>query len=241
MPSSHQAMTPGAHLGSASEVDQSTLKNSQQVLQRRGRIQMILLLLFCMLPVLLSYLVYYYFRPQGGMTNYGELIQPQRAIPLDLYVYDEFQQGTTLTAMFAGPLAKKWLLISVDNANECDEACVKKLFFMRQLRIAQGMQRARIVPIWLITDKATVPPVIKQAYGDPYAAVRFLYAAPMQLQQWLPTTASNTTKDYLYLVDANGHLMMRFPAQADANKMRSDLAKLLKWNVMGQSEIQAWK
>jgi len=41
---------------------------------------MILLLLACAAPVIASYLAYYVFKPEGGKTNYGTLIQPPQAI-----------------------------------------------------------------------------------------------------------------------------------------------------------------
>jgi len=41
---------------------------------RRGRIQMILLLLFCAAPVIASYLAYYVFKLEGGKTNFGLLV-----------------------------------------------------------------------------------------------------------------------------------------------------------------------
>ena len=38
---------------------------------KRGRIQMILLLLVCAAPVLASYFTFYVIKPQGGKTNWA--------------------------------------------------------------------------------------------------------------------------------------------------------------------------
>ena len=242
-----QAASPGAQLTQPPEAYLSSSLQQQDSQQqyardlrthsetRRGRIKMLLLLLFCASPVIASYLVYYVFQPLGGVTNYGTLITPVQPIPSNLTVVDEVQSTHYLSALFD----KKWLLVSIDDAATCSPACVKKLFLMRQLRIAQGPQRARIVPVWLITDDAKIDPMILQAYSGAYAATRFLRASAATLHRWLPLEKNKSTKDYLYLIDPRGNLMMRFPADPDVKKMRQDIGKLLKWNVIGQAATEA--
>ncbi|OYY09833.1 MAG: hypothetical protein B7Y67_15495, partial [Polynucleobacter sp. 35-46-11] len=56
----------------ASQMDSSAI-NAQT---RRGRLQMLFLLLACAAPVIASYLAYYVFKPEGGKTNFGTLVQP---------------------------------------------------------------------------------------------------------------------------------------------------------------------
>lgn len=205
---------------------------------RRGRIQMLLLLSCFALPVIASYFAYYVVRPVGGMTNYGFLIAPQRPIPPTLRVEEgRFPQDLAGDALpLAGRFEKKWLLISVHPALACTQACVKKLFFMRQLRVGQGSERFRLVPLWLMTDKASVASSLLMAYGDTQAAVQFLRADAQALEAWLPVESGHTMEDYLYLVDPQGNLMMRFPASPDATRMRKDLSKLLKWNAIGKGQ-----
>jgi hypothetical protein len=193
-----------------------------------GRIKIVGLFLLFAIPIMLSCTLYYIMPPQGGTTNYGELIEPQRPIPPRLLVTESLSES--VPANFDRLFVKKWRLISVHRAAACDQLCVQKLFFMRQLRLAQGAQRIRIVPIWLITDRLPVSPILRTAYGDAYAAGHFLYVEPATLKQWLPIAAGSTMESYLYLVDPLGHLMMRFPAYPDSKKMHTDLSKLLKWN-----------
>ena len=47
---------------------------------RMGRLKMLLVLLACAAPVIASYITYYWVRPEAR-RNFGELIQPTRAIP----------------------------------------------------------------------------------------------------------------------------------------------------------------
>ena len=193
-----------------------------------GRIKIVLLFLLFAMPVIVSYVLYYIMPPKGGRTNYGELIQPQRPIPEALFASPSVNDAlpVNLNDLFV----KKWRLISINRAADCAQLCVQKLFFMRQLRLAQGAQRIHIVPMWLMTDRMPVNPILRSAYGDAYAAVQFLYVDQALLKQWLPVETGYTMESYLYLVDPRGHLMMRFPANPDSKRMYSDLSKLLKWN-----------
>ncbi|MGY8527096.1 SCO family protein [Paracidovorax citrulli] len=193
---------------------------------RRGRIQMLLLLLVCASPVIASYLTFYVFRPAFGTANYGTLIEPQRPLPAAL-VRDEGGREVPLEGMRG-----KWLLISTDRAS-CDEACARKLFTMRQIRAGQGRERERIVPVWMISGDGPVDPRLVAAYNEPYAGVRFLRIDREALRGWLPADEGGTIEAGLYLVDPLGNLMMRYPANPDPKKMHSDLNRLLKYSRIG--------
>ena len=70
---------------------------------KRGRIQMLFLLLACAAPVLASYFAYYVYKPEGGKTNYGTLVQPVQE---------------TNPAWFALPLQGKWTLLAARPAGD---------------------------------------------------------------------------------------------------------------------------
>jgi cytochrome oxidase Cu insertion factor (SCO1/SenC/PrrC family) len=184
---------------------------------------LLLLAVVCAAPIVVSYLTYYVFKPAGGKTNYGALIEPQRPIPESLTVTDENGKPIKLDS-----LRGRWLMISVDRS-ACGEACVTKLYFMRQVRAAQGPERERVVTVWLRTDSAAVPGVITHAYPD----TRALIAAPAAVAAWLPAGSGTQDTDHIYLVDPNGNLMMRFPKNPDPSKIKVDLTKLLKWSRIG--------
>lgn len=192
----------------------------------RGRWMLLLLAAICAAPVIASYLVYYVFRPAGGTTSYGTLIQPQRPIPADLVVRDETGHPQRLDA-----LKGKWLMISVD-PSACGDACAKKLYFMRQVRATQGAERERVLTVWLRTDDGAMPDAVTRAYPDTLK----LIAPPAALAAWLPLDAkdpNDSQRDHIYLVDPNGHLMMRFPRDPNPSKIKNDLTKLLKWSGIG--------
>jgi cytochrome oxidase Cu insertion factor (SCO1/SenC/PrrC family) len=187
----------------------------------RGRWMLLLIIGVCAAPVIASYLTYYVIKPRGGMTNYGELIEPQRPIPADLHVQDEQGKDILLST-----LNGQWLMVSV-NPSACDDACAQKLYFMRQVRLTQGAERERVNTVWLRTDASPVPDKVLKAYEG----TRMLVADPAALAAWLPAAQGTQDTDHIYLVDPNGNLMMRFPKNVDPTKMKSDLSKLLKINT----------
>lgn len=189
----------------------------------RARLTIIAIFVVCAAPIVAAFFAYFVVKPHGGQTNYGELIAPQRPIPADLQVLDEAGRPIALAA-FKG----KWLMVSADSGT-CDKACVTKLYYMRQIRTLQGEQRARVLPVWLVTDDAPIQPKIRTAY----AQTRMLRADPAALRAWLPASADTSLRDHIYLVDPVGHLMMMFPKNPDPVKINQDLVKLLKWSSVG--------
>ncbi|WP_244847771.1 cytochrome C oxidase subunit I [Caballeronia sp. SL2Y3] len=190
-----------------------------------GRWMLVLLALVCAAPVIASYLMYYVFKPAGGTSSYGALIDPQRPIPAQLVVTNEKGQTMPLKS-----LEGKWLMITV-NGSACDEQCVTRLYYMRQVRVLQSAERDRVVNVWLRTDDKPVADVIKTAYPQP--DTRMLIADPRAVADWLPVADGGSITDHIYLVDPNGNLMMRFPKNPDPKKINADLAKLLKWSRIG--------
>nr|WP_242538809.1 SCO family protein [Trinickia acidisoli] len=179
--------------------------------------------IMCAAPVIASYLTFYVFKPKGGTTNYGTLIEPQRPISDALIVKDEAGKPMPLAS-----LRGRWLMISVD-ASACGQACATKLYFMRQIRATQGGERERVVTVWLRTDAGAVPDAIERAYPD----TRKLIADPAALSAWLPADAGTSDVDHIYLVDPNGNLMMRFPKNPNPSKIKGDVSRLLSWSSIG--------
>ncbi|WGS41533.1 cytochrome C oxidase subunit I [Burkholderia sp. JSH-S8] len=191
--------------------------------RKRGRWMLVLLGLVCAAPMIASYFTYYVIKPKGGSTNYGTLVEPQRPIPADLTVTDETGKTIPLAS-----LRGVWLFVMTDRS-ACDDACAKKLYFMRQVRVTQAGERHRLTMVWLRSDAGQVPEKVSAAYPD----TRRLVADPAAVAAWLPTDAGTQASDHLYLVDPNGNLMMRFPKDPNPSKIKADVTKLLKWSSIG--------
>lgn len=176
----------------------------------------------CALPVIASYLTYYVIKPQGR-TNYGTLIDP-RTYPIPALGL------TTLAGEPAGleQYKGKWIILQIDSA-DCGSYCQKKLYEMRQLRLAQGKDMDRIERVWLITDKQPLDTMLMREFDG----TQLLRADPGRVKAWLPVDAGTTVADHIYMIDPLGNLMMRFPKDADPNKIKKDLGRLLKASRIG--------
>ena len=190
---------------------------------KRGRIQMILLLLVCAAPVLASYFTFYVIKPQGGKTNIGQLVSPVQTMPLE-----------GLDAQIQG----KWTLLLARPASECkvgNDACVSLLYLMRQVRVAMGKESQRLQLIWLVTDDGAINLELQKAYDKEVAGFTFIrmpkdQAQKQKLQQWLKLDNAETA---IHLMDPHGDRMMRFATQPevpDFKKVSKDMEKLLTEN-----------
>jgi hypothetical protein len=194
---------------------------------KAGRWKMIALLLVCASPVIASYFTYYVLRPEGR-RNYGELLTPQRPLPA-IATTDLNGDLGQLTA-----LKNQWLLISVASA-ACDTPCQERLYFQRQLRESLGKEKMRADWVWLVTDAAGIDAQVKTALTE----ATVLRVSGEALAQWLPAATNQRLEDHLYLVDPLGNLMMRFPANMDAQgaaKAKRDLDRLLRASASWDKE-----
>ena len=81
---------------------------------RRGRIQMLLLLLAGASPVIASYFAYYVIKPEGGKTNFGTLVYPAQEFNTDgksvdpelAKAYDEKTAGLKVVSLPADPKSR---------------------------------------------------------------------------------------------------------------------------------------
>lgn len=194
---------------------------------KRGRIQMILLLLVCASPVIASYFTFYVLKPQGGKANIGEFVSPVQSFP---------------TQTVQAPIAGKWTLLIARSANEChvgNDSCISLLYLMRQVKVAMGKESQRVQLVWLITDDQVVDTEIDVAYDRDRAGFLKIRLPvdndkKKQLLEWLNRDQQG---DAIHLLDPYGDRMMRFSTRngvPEFKKVTKDLEKILKWNPTGK-------
>jgi hypothetical protein len=110
-------------------------------------------------------------------------------------------------------LRGKWLLIVADEGS-CPAACRRKLEASSTARLALGRNASRVQRVF-VAEQGTA------AADLPRDGLRVM-AGPTGLEA-----------SHLYLVDPNGNLMMRWPAQPDLKRMIKDLERLLKASQIG--------
>jgi hypothetical protein len=208
----------------ASQMDSSAI-NAQT---RRGRLQMLFLLLACAAPVIASYLAYYVFKPEGGKTNFGSLIQPVQDVN---------------TAWFDVPFKGKWTLLVARPAGECtikNKSCLEALFLMRQLRIAVGRESGRVQLVWVNTDGKPVDPEVLLAYDQKTAGFQIvsLPADPKSKAEFNAWLNRNGAGEKIQLIDPSPAKMMVFPvtnSPKEFGSIKKDLEKLLRLNRKGEN------
>jgi cytochrome oxidase Cu insertion factor (SCO1/SenC/PrrC family) len=168
-----------------------------------ARLKLLAVFLACAAPLALAWAAWHFKWATGSAGNYGELIAPR---PLSGPAFRE--------------LRGKWVFVSFDAA-ACDAYCERKLYFMRQVRTAQGKDRARVERLWVIIDGGAPRPELLAAFEG------------TRISRLGPAEFPGDPVEHIYLVDPLGNLMMRFPRDPDPSKMLKDLQRLLKYSQIG--------
>lgn len=177
-------------------------------LARRGRLKLALIGALFAMPVAIGWIAYLTGRVPGTTSNYGTLIAPR------LIVADP-----------VAALRGKWILLQFDGG-ACNPQCEKKLYYMRQIRRAQGKDMNRVERLWIVTD--TVEPRTQLL-----VAIEGTRLAPANADLVAAFPAERARSEHIYLVDPLGNLMLRFPRDPDPAKMLKDLERLLKYSGFG--------
>lgn len=173
------------------------------------RNKLFLIGLVCLAPVVIGWGAYLSGWTPGTRGNYGELLTPQ---PLKSAALD--------------PVRGKWVLVTFDAAG-CDTYCEQKLYFMRQVRKAQGKDTERIERLWVLTDAAAPRAELLATIEG----TRIVRDPEAPLAREFPHAGE--LRDHIYLVDPLGNLMMRYPRDPEPSKMLKDLQRLLKYSRIG--------
>lgn len=190
--------------------------------KNKGRWKLLAVILVCAAPIILSYFTYYVIKPQSR-TNYGTILDPRNypTPKLDALTLDKKPASLD-------DYQGKWVMLLVSGA-ECSASCEKKLHDIRQLRLAQGKEMERIERVWLITDDKPIDTILIREFDG----TDMLRIKADAVRAWLPVDEGTDVTDHIYMIDPLGHLMMRFPKDADPNKIKKDLYKLLKASAIG--------
>jgi cytochrome oxidase Cu insertion factor (SCO1/SenC/PrrC family) len=175
-------------------------------------------------PVILAILLnsrWLDWRP-GETRNHGELIEPAVRLPaFELETADD-------TSTSREDLAGFWQLLHY-RPGPCDEACLDALYWMRQVRRAQDRHRPEIELVFV--TPAELPPDTRAAIRDLSEHFRiFSGTSGSELSDAFPDDGLSAVS---YIVDPEGHIILRYPQDADFNGMRRDLGRLLTWTQTG--------
>ena len=187
------------------------------------RTKFLLLVALFVVPTLASFVAYYFF-PPSKTTNYGTLISPVVVL-----------QSVPLVRLDAGKvpithgLRGKWLMITRDSGN-CEAACEKKLYAMRQARLILGREQDRVLRIVLVDDD--VPP--SSQLQSAYEGTIWISAKSLPWLAALPGAPGDKSgRSSLYAVDTLGNIFMRYSADPDIKRFSNDMQRVLKASQIG--------
>ena len=191
--------------------------------QRKGRVVLVLMLIFFVVPLLVVFLMYKYnWMPSG--TSVGELVKPARLMR------DVSQLKSDTGASIPNTFWKeRWSIVYV--TADCQKTCLDKLHDMRQLHVSRykDMPRAQRVLITTMLDttasKRDYPDLI--VINQPSNQISTLMAA------FEVNDESVASSNRLYLVDPLGHLMMSYQPELPLAAVRKDVTRLLRFSWAG--------
>lgn len=154
----------------------------------------------------------------GATRNHGELLEP--VIALDEFsTVDARNRPVTRDDLFG-----RWQLVLVQ-PGVCGEACLERLYWMRQIRAAQDRHQPDVGLVLLSAaplSADTVAAILDLA--PDFLILEGGGARP--LMDGFPTSG---TAESTYIVDPQANIMMRYPSDADPTGIRKDLRRLLTW------------
>jgi hypothetical protein len=178
--------------------------------RNRNRIGLILILLLFAAPLLTAYVLNTLGWRPAGTRNYGILIEPPQDLTAARFVEDDGK-----------PIAWKdedwsWTVFALPGPS-CAKACLERIDELRRARLTlnQNAFRVRVVVLGDI-DVAAI------AAMKPVTRAR---DADARLAALRPT---GTDEVAVAFADPHGFLVLRYPVGYDGNKLRKDLARLIK-------------
>lgn len=200
--------------------------------RRRSRIKLISIFAIFAVPLILATIYLQMVRMSGGSigdTSRGELINP--AVPLTEFTLSALQGPDKEFTL--DTVRGLWTMLYVPAGN-CEEACQRNLYHMRQVRLALNHRMDRVQRAVVVQDATQVPDSILAEHKGLIAAT----GATVPLGEFTAQVAQaqqgmNPMQDAIYLIDPFGNLMLRFPPDLAPESMLKDIKHLLKVSRIG--------
>jgi len=179
---------------------------------RKGRLQLIALILLAVVPMLLAGSMYKWrFWVPEARNYHGTLLGDGRTLA-DLGV--------------SGDIASTWLLL-VSSPDDCLEDCRELVYLARQIHIALGREASRANHA-LATGKALSADYQALLQREHPQLARF----NLDNARYLAAMADNPTAQ-LWIIDPMGNLVLRYPPHTKGKSILTDLQLLLKLSKIG--------
>ncbi len=219
---------------------------------RRSRRRLLVILACFGIPLLAATIWVQVLRTSGGTigdTSRGQLVQPTLPIePFELSVVagegaGDGSDGGLASRWGLDELRGLWTLMYVVE-DECDAACEKNLYHMRQVRLALNQRKDRVRRVAVVQAPDQLPAELLAEHrglvvvgGAPQARdglVEQVRTAPVDgLAPDGSDSGGAAPLDGIWLLDPNGNLVLRFAPELDPRNMLKDVKHLLKVSRIG--------
>lgn len=175
------------------------------------------------LPYLLSWVWYANMDtlPEVAANNRGELIEPARPLA-----------NMTLTTvggdlLDTNTLKGNWVLMMA-GSSDCNETCLKNVYFMRQVRRLMGEEREKIKRVFVMTDSSRLESFKDQV--SEFGNMEIVSTATEQGKSLIGqmTINNRSPENRIFIVDPLANLMMAYPQDVDPEDIAKDFRRLLK-------------
>ena len=192
----------------------------------RQRLALLFIIACFAIPLATAWLLVGRWQP-GSSVQHGELLNPAR--PLAHLRFATLDDQPLDGAVLKG----RWVMLYAGSTMPCEADCKTALYAMRQVRIALGKDIERIKTLLLLDG---VPDTgLRQWLAAEHPAMTVGVADAVtrtELSQAF-IGSSATAREWIYLLDPLGNLLMRYPVTVEPRGMLKDLQRLLRLSKIG--------
>ncbi|NJM11086.1 MAG: hypothetical protein HC889_03535 [Synechococcaceae cyanobacterium SM1_2_3] len=192
----------------------------------RQRLTLLFIIACFAIPLATAWLLVGRWQP-GSSVQHGELLNPAQPLKQLRFVSLEGQPLNSTA------LSGRWVMIYASSAHQCESACKTALYDMRQVRIALGKDIERVKTLLLLDG---LPDAGLRQWLTAEHAAMMVGVADVTTRSEFDTAFSSspeTARQWIYLLDPLGNLLMRYPVAVEPRGMLKDLQRLLRLSKIG--------
>ncbi|CAM3302893.1 hypothetical protein BZK31_02180 [Pseudomonas floridensis] len=179
--------------------------------QRKGRLQLLLVVAIALAPMILATCMYIFgFWVPESRSYHGVLIGT----------------GQSRADLGVSAVERRWQLL-VSAPDRCEAACRQLVYLARQVQIGLGRDAPRASHAL-----AGAQPLDPQYAATLDREYPHLLRYPLELSRY-GTIAPDRQNAYLWIIDPHGNLVLRYDAGVNGNDLLKDLRRLLKLSNIG--------
>ncbi|MDX1491368.1 MAG: hypothetical protein R3332_08775 [Pseudohongiellaceae bacterium] len=178
----------------------------------------------------------------GGTTNKGQLITP----PMDITALElRTTEGDPAFKTFDDIIAElddddeyeiqPWMMVYV-TAKSCDQACLDRIYELRQLHVALGKDIQRVRRYFVNASGTDLSPELSEMFREDYPSMGIAVSDYQRIRRNFGDANIDLQlpdESYVIFIDPVGNVMMYYTEDKTAQDIMSDLETLLRHSSLG--------